>query len=301
MHPICCCLLQGEHVYNTRGNRAEDCRQRDGGGACEEAARGCYRRSGSGVAAAAGAGSTAAAAGSTAAAADSTAAGEGAAHAAAGRCGWVATFLATYISCLSRKLAATMESSIPQLSAVLLHAPTTCHCAFITLVGVSLAHRRYNLLVPERTCAHRMASMRVIVRSSPSVTCCLCAHLGWLIPSKMVTGPTCNYSLSLLHYSLCYITLNYKMTPVWSAFMLQAFLFYPLPSALAACPSCMYSSWLPPGFFSCSYSSSRSVMHVLARRPNMHGLPLCVEQPPKPMPRQSWLLRAPHAAPPGAW
>jgi hypothetical protein len=237
MHPICCCLLQGEHVYNTRGNRAEDCRQRDGGGACEEAARGCYWRSGSGVAAAAGAGSTAAAAGSTAAAAGSTAAEGGAAHAAAGRCGWVAPFLATYIySCLSSKLAATMESSIPQLSAVLLHAPTTCHCAFSTL-----------------------------------------------------------------HYSLYYITVHYKTTPVWGAFMLQAFLFYPLPSALAVCPSCMYSSWLPPGFFSCSYSSSRSVMHVLARRPNMHGLPLCVEQPPKPMPRQSWLLTAPHAAPPGAW
>jgi hypothetical protein len=30
------------------------------------------------------------------------------------------------------------------------------------------------------------------------VACRPCVHLGWLIPSEMVTGPTCNYSLSLI-------------------------------------------------------------------------------------------------------
>jgi hypothetical protein len=34
-----------------------------------------------------------------------------------------------------------------------------------------------------------------IVRSSFFVPCRLCVHLGWLIPSEMVTGPTCDYSL----------------------------------------------------------------------------------------------------------
>jgi hypothetical protein len=68
--------------------------------------------------------------------------------------------------------------------------------------GVSLTHRRYNLMLNlERPCAQRMASMGYC-------TATLCAHLlssrvdivlilGWLIPSEMVTGPTCNYSLSL--------------------------------------------------------------------------------------------------------
>jgi hypothetical protein len=49
---------------------------------------------------------------------------------------------------------------------------------------------------------------------------------------------TCHCAFITLHYSLYYITLRYKMTPLWGAFMLQAFLFYPLPSALAVCPSC---------------------------------------------------------------
>jgi hypothetical protein len=37
-------------------------------------------------------------------------------------------------------------------------------------------------------------------------------------------------------------------------------------------------------------------MHVLASWPNMHGLPLCVEQPPKPMPQQSCLFISPHGS-----
>jgi hypothetical protein len=53
-----------------------------------------------------------------------------------------------------------------------------------------------SLLILERSCAHVMASMCFIVHSSFFVACRLCVHLGWLIPSEMVTGPTCNYSLS---------------------------------------------------------------------------------------------------------
>jgi hypothetical protein len=48
--------------------------------------------------------------------------------------------------------------------------------------------------------------------SHPFVACRLAVHLGWLIPSEMVTGPTCHYRLSqytVLSYIAVYCSLQY--------------------------------------------------------------------------------------------
>jgi hypothetical protein len=106
-------------------------------------------------------------------------------------------------SCVAFAVAAAAESAVAARmgrNAASIGRLSPRYLFFCTDVGI---YALQILLVLERSCAYVIASVCFIVHSSFFVACRLCLLLGWLIPSEMVTGPTCNYSLSHMRCISC--------------------------------------------------------------------------------------------------